>query len=262
MRTGTVLPHKTEKLAILTEWGLKFRKITCTKEHSYGFISLNETTEKNRTKIFCALKVTRYKSIYSTSICVLKCTKNMKTSSIFCPIIMALSVHFLIRSIYPILELLVCDTASPNVKVKTNNNNILKNKEYCEHKSHQRLWTLHYWHQWVCRCALQSCITHQLSYVSGIPRLENTGAHKWASRPVIVNTFSAWKWSMMPGCLHLTGDYGIFQEIVSQTLVSEERSARNSSHPTEIFHLMGSQLHQTSTLHDPAAAVVAHLHSW
>lgn len=49
----------------------------------------------------------------------------------------------------------------------------------------------------------------------------------------------------MPGCLHLTGDNGIFHEIGSQTLISEVRSARNSSQPTEFFHIMGSQLRQT-----------------
>lgn len=73
-------------------------------------------------------------------------------------------------------------------------------------------------------------------------------SHSKVSGPVIVNTFSAWKWSRMPGCLHLTGEYGIFQETGNQTLISDVRSARNSSHPTNFFHLRGSQLHQTSTL--------------
>lgn len=62
-------------------------------------LSLWLMTERKRTKIFHVLKSNLIKKyIYSTSICLLKCTKNIKISSLLCPIIMVCeSVHFLIR---------------------------------------------------------------------------------------------------------------------------------------------------------------------
>lgn len=86
-------------------------------------------------------------------------------------------------------------------------------------------------------------------------------AHKWVSRPGTVNTFSAWKWCGMPGCLHMIAGYGVSQETGSQALMSGMRSSRNSSCLTRFFYLMSSQLLQASTLHRPAAAMLpAHIH--
>ena len=97
MRSGTVLPHKTGKLAILSEQGLKFRQITCTKGLSLGFIPPADDTEKENKNIPCSSGQPGKKYTYSTSTCLLKCTKNMTISSLLCPIIMVReSVHFLI----------------------------------------------------------------------------------------------------------------------------------------------------------------------
>lgn len=74
MRSGTVLPHKTGKLAIPSERGLEFTQITGTEGLSLGF-TLWLMTERKRTKISHVLmgNLIKKEYIYSTLMSVEMC---------------------------------------------------------------------------------------------------------------------------------------------------------------------------------------------
>lgn len=120
----------------------------------------------------------------------------------------------------------------------------------------------HRWYPWVCRCPFQSCITHRWRHLSGLPRTENTKAHKVSLQTRHLNTFSAWNGV---GCLAVS-TWQLVMELPRKLAVQFsclEWQVPGTPQPHQLIQPQGLPLHQTSALHGPAATLLlAYPSSW